>query len=151
MLTPRILLAPLFLLMVFPSCGVKQPPFTKKEPKTADLVGSWTPDASTINIMQQKGGYNSSIPTRLNLREDGTFELSNMPDWWNNGEGRSAQNYDQYSGKWTIIKDEPDRWMLTLYSTKGIRPVDLLGEGPYRLFFVIGDPDNNLTMTFNKE
>ena len=135
------------------SCNVlrRSPPFTTVEPKKADLVGRWIPNASTLNEMRSKGGYSSSVKTSLVLHDDSTFELSNMPDWWT-ASGEPHGKFNQYSGNWSVSRMYSDFWHLNLATQWEARDVDLFGQNPpYRIAFRIGDPDDRQWMIFEKE
>jgi hypothetical protein len=149
-----ILAGVLLLALMSFSCTVwhRRPPLTAVEPNTADFVGTWVPDAPTLKEMQSKGGYASTIKTSLVLRNDGTFELSNMPDWWSTATSESHGKFDHYSGNWSISQQDSHFWHLTLVSTEVARVVDLFGQNaPYRMAFRIGDPDNDQWMMFDKQ
>lgn len=141
-----ILIGVMLLASVSLSCNVwlRRPPFTTVEPNKADFVGTWIPDASTLKEMHRKGGYASSAKTSLVLRNDATFDLSNMPDWWSAGSSESHGRFNQYSGNWSISRMYSHFWHLNLVSTWEARDVDLFGQNPpYRIAFRIGDPDND--------
>jgi len=149
-----ILTGVLLLALMSLSCNVwlKRPPFTTAEPNKADFVGTWVPDAPTLKRMQSKGGYASSVKTSLMLRNDATFELSNMPDWWSTQASESHGRFDQYSGNWSISQSDSHFWYLRLDSTKVVRIAALFDQRPpYRIAFGIGDPDNDQWMIFEKQ
>lgn len=124
---------------------------TRKEPKKSDLLGTWVPEKSSLRVMQSEGGYDVSIQPKLILKADDTFELINMPDWWDNGLGKSHKGFQDYSGSWGLSKyGNTDFWdvYLKLSST---RSANLIGQNPpYRIEFIIGDPDSNVSMIFEK-
>jgi hypothetical protein len=149
-----ILAGVLLLALMSFSCTVwhRRPPLTTAEPNRAVFVGTWLPDASTLKDLHSKGGYASSVKTSLVLRNDGTFELSNMPDWWSTPTSESHGKFDHYSGNWSISQRNSHLWQLTLVSTEVARVVDLFDQtSPYRIAFRIGDPDNNQWMIFEKQ
>src|SRR5882724_5249406 len=78
--------------------------YTRAEPAKASLIGAWFPDEPSLQAMWTKGGYDKSIETKLILRENGTFDLINMPDWWP-GFGKSHQAFNNYSGNWTVFQN----------------------------------------------
>lgn len=149
-----ILTGVVLLALMSLSCNVwlKRPPFTTVEPNRTDFVGTWVPDATTLKMMQSKGGYALSVKTSLVLRNDSTFELSNMPDWWSTASSESHGKFTQHSGHWSISRTYSHFWHLNLASTWEARDVDLFGQDPpYRIAFRIGDPDNNEWMIFEKQ
>jgi hypothetical protein len=127
--------------------------FTRDEPNKTALVGTWEPDESTVRAMKDRGGYDTSLPTRLVLRSDGHFDLINMPDWWGGGQGESQRVLESDSGEWSLSQFAGSSfWSLILNSSKGQRSVNLMGQKPpYNLHFVLGDPDSNESMTFIKK
>jgi hypothetical protein len=125
---------------------------TRKEPKKSDLLGTWVPDKSSLRVMQSEGGYDVYIQPKLILKADDTFELTNMPDWWDNGLGKSRQGFQDYSGSWGVSTyGDTGFWHLDLKSSSKTRSVNLMGQTvPYRIEFTIGDPDSNVSMIFEK-
>lgn len=100
--------------------------------------------------MRQKGDYDTSVQTNLFLKNDGTFELTNMPDWWSNAFGESRKGFESYAGNWTVSKFGKV-WTVELRPVSGTRFANLLGQSPpYRLDFIIGDADENNSMIFMK-
>ncbi len=126
--------------------------FTRDAPNRSDLVGTWEPDDSTVRDMKQRGNYDISLPTKLMLRDTGYFEMINMPDWWGNSFAESRKGLDSDSGKWSVEQFAEPFWSVILSSSKGQRSVNLMGQKPpYKLHFVLGDPDSNESMTFIKK
>lgn len=126
--------------------------YTRQEPKKTDLVGIWVPDQSSLQAMRQKGSYDTSVQTNLVLKGDGTFELTNMPDWWSSDFGESRKGFETYAGNWTISKFGDKFWTVSLKSSFGTRFANLIGQAPpYRVDFIIGDADENNSMVFVKQ
>lgn len=126
--------------------------YTRTRPKKADLVGIWIPNKSSLEYMQKNGGYDPAIQPKFVLRDDETFELSNMPDWWDNGFGESNKGFQSYSGKWIINDFKEGFWKIELRPPSGTRVIDIIGQSPpYYLEFTIGDPDENNAMKFTKQ
>lgn len=125
---------------------------TRKEPNKIDLLGTWVPDRSSLQAMESEGGYDASVQPKLILRADDTFELVNMPDWWDNGFGKSRKRFQDYSGAWGLSKyGNTGFWDVDLKSASQTRSVNLIGQSPpYRIEFIIGDPDSNVSMIFEK-
>lgn len=126
---------------------------TRKRPEKSDLVGTWVLDPPTLELLRKRGGYDTSIQTSLVLKTDGTFNLLSMPDWWSDGFGQSHGGFEEHAGTWTTSKyGENGIWQLELRASSGTRFANLIGQSaPYRLEFVIGDADNNVSMTFTKQ
>jgi hypothetical protein len=131
--------------------------YTRQEPRKSDLVGVWVPDESSLQAMRQKGGYDTSVQTKLVLKGDGTYELSSMPDWWSNDFGESRKGFENYAGNWTVSKFGDKFWTVSLKSLSGTRLpgtrfANLIGQSPpYRVDFIIGDADENNSMIFIRQ
>jgi hypothetical protein len=125
---------------------------TRNEPKKTDLIGTWVPDNSSMRAMEARGGYDTSVQPKLTLKPDGYFELVNMPDWWNNGFGKSQKGFQDYSGTWGISKyGNTTFWNVDLKSSSQTRSANLIGQNPpYRIEFIIGDPDSSESMIFER-
>ena len=106
--------------------------------------------------MEDEGGYEISTHT-LTFRDDGTFELVNMPDWWRL-RGRSTGGFissagtwevKEYSGGWEIyvhfasLPDYPDG-LYTVFDIGGREP-------PYYIWMYAGDPDAGRVMVFERQ
>ncbi|MGH9872942.1 MAG: hypothetical protein ACRD9S_10825 [Pyrinomonadaceae bacterium] len=119
----------------------------------SDLVGTWVPDLSTLELLRKRGGYDTSIQTSLVLNNDGRFKLVSMPDWWSDGFGESHRGFEEHAGMWTTSRyGENGIWQLELRASSGTRFANLIGQSnPYRLEFVVGDADNNVSMIFTKQ
>lgn len=126
--------------------------YTRKEPKKSDLLGTWVPDKASLREMESRGGYDISVQPNLILKADGNFDLGNMPDWWDNGFGRSNKSFQDYSGSWTLSTyGNTGVWHIDLKSSLRTRSANLIGQSPpYRIEFIIGDPDSNTSMIFEK-
>lgn len=123
--------------------------YSRTEPSKQYLVGTWTPDESSLLRMRKNGGYEASVETKLVLKDDRTFELTNMPDWWGNGFGTSNKAFLQYSGTWGTSQNGAEFWDLYLNTGTDARSAQLLGqEPPYEISFFIGDPDSDNRMVF---
>ena len=144
-----------FLLLSFGlACGVPifdQLNYTRKEPKKSDLLGLWVPDKSSLRVMQSEGGYDVSIQPKLILKADDTFELTTMPDWWDDGLGKSHKGFQDYFGSWRLSKYGNTGFWNVYLKMSSTRSVNLIGQNPpYRIEFIIGDPDSNVSMIFEK-
>jgi hypothetical protein len=141
--------------LLLSSCIWDSHSYPRSKPYQGDLVGTWLPDAKTIDDMRIRGGYVvSQAKTRIVLNEDGTFEAIDMPDWWNDGFGSSRRALQYRSGTWKLIPHANERgWGINLdmVSPFGNEALNLLGsEAPYRIYIIIGDPDQDHAMIFQK-
>ena len=121
----------------------------------AEIVGTWTPDKATIDDLSARGGYDVSLPIQLTLRGDGTFEMANMPDWWDNGFGKSYKGFYSASGRWELTNGV-GHWAVSLKYSGASRPVSLVehkfrDKPRYYMEFVLGDPDSGDEMIFARK
>jgi hypothetical protein len=146
----RVQLAVILIALVLEcSCGpIRQYfDFTRKEPSKTDLIGVWIVDRSSLEYLRARQ-YDANVETRLILRLDGSFDLVNMPDCWDNAFGEAHQTFKSYSGKWDVSRESSQFWQIFLSG----RNVDLLGQkAPYRLSFIIGDPDSGNSIVFVRQ
>jgi hypothetical protein len=126
--------------------------YVSAEPARADIVGTWAPDQATVDDMRERGGYDVSAPTRLILRDDGSLEVVNMPDWFDNGFGISHGGISSASGHWRLV-NASGHWLVGLSYSGAYRPVDLVehrfkSEPRYYIEIIVGDPDSGDEMIF---
>ena len=106
--------------------------------------------------MRNRGGYNvAQAKTKLILGDDDSFEAVDMSDWWTDGFGRSRQSFQSSSGTWKLTPNANERgWGVKVASGSPIvtREVNLLSnERPYSIYIIIGDPDRDDSMTFQRQ
>lgn len=126
----------------------------RSKPTQSDIVGVWQASAGSLEAMR-RGHYITSTHT-LSFREDGTFEMVNMPDWWLQF-GKSSGGFISGAGTWTIVEDQ-DQWKLQIrFTYLSAEPGGLVtyfyisGEKPpYRIYDYIGDADAGQTIVFEK-
>jgi hypothetical protein len=123
------------------------------QPAVADLVGHYQPTAATKELITSQGHY----PARdisIVLERNGTLRFQNIPDWWQEGHGKSGGKFDSWTGTWEVAKHDHGWWELSvLLSNPGgvATHVDLIGQhAPYRLALVVGDPDAGREMQFER-
>lgn len=127
------------------------------QPTINQLTGTWTLSAISLNRMRSQGGYKISTHT-LTLREDGTFDLINMPDWWLNDFGDSRRGFYSGSGTWEVGKDSQGYWIIELQFNSLSGPISnrqpsfFIGQEKsiYYLYAVIGDPDTGNVIAFER-
>lgn len=151
-----IIMAASFFLACRGNLG--SPGYTTVEPKKSDLVGTWIPDQATLEDMKKRGGYDTSLPTRLVLKSDGSLEIANMPDWWEIPFGTSRRAMASHSGSWSIYHDYPDYpdqpccWTIAVKYSNRARFLKLLGnKPPHKIEIILGDPDSGNEMIFIKQ
>jgi hypothetical protein len=158
-----------FLVFLFAGCGPKplgrtSPDFTKTKPLESDVAGEYVPTAEALKYIREVGHYPDAEMSII-LSKDGDFQFKNIPDWWNTF-GKSHKKFDSGSGKWWISKYESDPWYrigLNFTSTEGFNSqtyserglttkIHLVGErSPYLLHLIVGDPDSDNAMQFQKK
>jgi hypothetical protein len=125
-----------------------------RKPEKGDLVGTWVINQPTIDFMRTRGRYDVSRPTQIVLREDDTFDLTNMPDWYDDGFGESHGELRNLLGKWSLHND--GGWQIGLEAQRFapllvLREPRYASQPKYYLQIVIGDPDSGEDMIFVKQ
>ncbi|MEO8207144.1 MAG: hypothetical protein ABI615_13265 [Chthoniobacterales bacterium] len=126
--------------------------FARSQPKAEDIVGVWTPDKATLRDIRERGHY-ASVETKIILRKDGAFSISNIPDWWSDGFGYPHGKFESSEGKWEFRAGKSlwKIWELCLITPKGNRQMMILHQkAPYSIFIYVGDPDNDDAMIFER-
>lgn len=142
---------------LFSSCRVNfgSSGYTTVEPNKSDLVGTWVPDQATLEDMKKRGGYDSSLSTRLVLKSDGSLEIANMPDWWEIPSGTSQRAMISHSGSWSLDHIHPDQtccWTIAVKYSNRSSFLNLLGnKPPHKIEIILGDPDSGNEMIFIKQ
>jgi len=138
------------------SCGIElsELTFTRTKPDRSDLVGTWIPTANTIKDMKERGGYAISNH-ELTLQVDGSFTMTNMPDWWTDGFGESKTNFVSGSGTWELDEEKIVRnwkvWRIFLKSPEFGTSIHVRKQKPpYLIHITLGDPDSGLSMLFER-
>lgn len=161
-ISPRLLAVSLVLLVTI-SCNIPLDEavgpyrFVENRPDRADLVGTWTIDAATIAFMKSEGGYDVSQPTSLILKDDGTFVLTRLPDWIENGRYRSRGLLSDRGGHWNLF-ERNGSWTISLNDSTNPQTPTLWLREPryhstpkYKLLVIIGDPDSRESLIFLRQ
>jgi hypothetical protein len=127
----------------------------RRKPAQEDIIGVWSPTPACLEWMQEEGGYRISTHT-LTFRQDGTLEMTNMPDWWLNF-GDSSGGFYSCSGTWKIDKVN-DKWAVDVHFTSFSSYQNGFGTSfglsgqkpPYRIYIGVGDPDDADFMVFER-
>ena len=136
--------------------------YTRKEPIPSSLVGAYVPTAATLTFIRTKGHYPTTQST-IELHKDGSFVLTNVPDWWQNRFGTPGGGFDSGLGQWSVVNLQ-GAWQieLTFDSTKDfssshnsprglVTYISLIGEAsPYTLHLTVGDPDMGDAMQYTR-
>jgi hypothetical protein len=155
-------LAQIILLVLFlTSCNVPVDEYVgsyrlvTNKPDRLDLIGKWIIDQATVKDMRVRGKYEVSRPTEIVLRADDSFEMINMPDWYQHGSGESHGGLLNFTGRWSLNGDN-GFWRVYLNVPTQFAPYFDLREPRYKsqprylLEIVLGDPDSGERMTFVK-
>ena len=161
----RAMRAFVFLLMLS-LAGCQRDPYTEvysaTKPATNDLVGVYTADTNTVNLIAREGHYTAAPPS-IALLADGTIAITNIPDWWLTSFGAPHGGFDSGRGTWTVQKHQ-QWWGLsagfpdtTQFSSLSNRPggmsteMMLVGQNPpYKIHLIVGDPDDGRGMEFER-
>jgi hypothetical protein len=157
----RSLTAGIALVLAVLACNVPTDEVVGKyrlvatKPDKKDLIGTWIIDGPTIKDMRKRGGYDVSQPTGLVLRDDDSFAMTNMPDWYRNGAGESGHTLLNLSGEWSLDNSYGGYWSVSLKAQEfaprmEIREPRYASLPRYLLQIVIGDPDSREFMRFTK-
>jgi hypothetical protein len=84
--------------------------YTRKQPKSEDLVGKYIPDDATRIFLTKADGYSAKEPAIL-VSADGTLTMENIPDYWVTEFGDPIGGFDSGQARWTIRKHQ-DWWIL---------------------------------------
>lgn len=129
--------------------------YTQVEPHLPDLVGQYHTNAATKKLILEEGKYPSAEAT-ISLHGDGTFTMTNIPDWW--WKGKTFGSLNSEKGTWKIIRHQKwwaifiridsssdfPRGFNTDWSLVGNKP-------PYKIHLTIGDPDSGDAMQFERD
>ena len=128
----------------------------REKPDRIALIGTWVIDQATFEDMRTRGRYDVSQPTEVILRDDDSFEMTNLPDWYQDGFGESHGGLVNLAGNWSL--DEFNGfWGVKLVAPARSAPyLDLrepryTGQPRYLFEIVIGDPDSGEAMRFVKK
>lgn len=123
--------------------------FTRHQPSKTDLIGRWVPTPASLKDMRERGGYTISRH-ELDLHADGTFSVTNMPDWWSSFGGESHRILQSGSGVWTIQQEDDGVavWVIQLDFADHHRiSLNLRHQKPrYLIHVMLGDPDTGRAM-----
>ena len=132
------------------------------EPEKTDLVGTYVLMDQTI--IEGGIGALDGRTCRLELNDDGSFSISNYPDWRKlpSGSHETFNSFIADSGRWelSLIGSEynydskpKDCWGIRFSKTKNtIDPMAFAGTSPpHGLTTILGDPDISKIMRFKKQ
>jgi hypothetical protein len=127
--------------------------YTKKKPAEVDIVGSWVPTNSTLRGLSDAGYAMEGRRPVIVLEPDHKYRMTDMPDWWFGIGGQPHGQFREFrekSGKWELSLDGERGWAVTLDETAS-GWLYLRKQGPpYDMFLIVGDPDDWVSMTFQR-
>ncbi len=150
------------LVFIITFCGLcnlslSDPSLPVKKPSTDNIVGIWEPTEMSLQSMSEEGNYEISTHT-IEFKDDGTFKMVNMPDWWVNSFGESTGGFYSGNGTWEISKRQSaweivlDFNTLTNYPNGLITSFLLRGrKPPYNITIFLGDPDSFDVFVFERK
>ena len=136
------------LVLAFSAC-TQEWNYTRWQPPPSSLVGRWRLDAASQRFLADIGKYRLS-EHYLDLMSDGRFRMTNMPDWWGNLEPHGQ--FESGTGTWALKKDGWHWGLWLTFEVANGRAASFVSDSiavegqasPYRLHFVLGDPDQDL-------
>lgn len=146
-----LLLLALILAGCFNAIDFKEFNFTHSKPKRENLIGVWRPDKATLDDIHKRGHY-PDAKYEIILREDGTFSLRNIPDWWTFEQfGESGGKFVSFDGRWDLTAYSGP-WEISLVTTnnEGYSVNVYRQKPPYSLFLRLGDPNDGDAMIFDR-
>lgn len=129
-------LLPFVVMLLFVGCS---------KPKVSDLAGNYVLDEQAKAALSNKIAM-TLFESRIEIREDGTFLLQNVPDWSNAAGFATLGPPRTYEGQWRISQNG-----LLFENNNQIEEVSLGGRRPnYSLDFFLGDPDERIVLSYKK-
>lgn len=139
-----------------PVNGITTKNLTEK-PTQTEMAGIWEVDKFSYDLVQKKGYEKKKI--ELDLKENGTFEITNLPNFINVFDQTLERNVNT-SGTWEIGKDfNGEKWVLNmrfnksnLYENGMSTSYDLyLQDDGIIIWDFIGDPDSGERFLYKKQ
>ena len=140
---------------VSPVNGITTKNLTEK-PSQIEMTGIWEVDKFSYDLISEKGYERKKV--ELNLKENGTFEITNLPNFINVFD-QTTEEYVNTNGSWEIGKDSKgEKWVLNmsfnksnLYENGMYTSYDLyLQDGGIIIWNFIGDPDSGERFLYKK-
>ena len=136
-----------------PAVDTRELNFTRNKPGIGDLIGTWTPNKESIQLIRTEGKYSAAHP-KVILRADGTYSFVEMPDWWSSATGESTGTTETFDGSWKLQerKSPWTVWEIQLQAPKNVCSIHLYRQKPpYCLFVGVGDPNDARAMIFDHQ
>jgi len=141
---------------VSPVNGITTKNLTEK-PTQRDMIGIWEVDNFSYDLIEEQGYEKKKV--ELDLKSDGAFEISNLPNFINVFD-QTSEKYVNTGGTWRIGKNfKGERWVLhmsfdksNLYESGMSTSYDLyLQKDGIIIWTFIGDPDSGERFLFKKQ
>lgn len=119
-----------------------------EKPTQSDMTGIWEVDKFSYELNEKKGYEKKKI--LLNLKKDGTFEITNLPNYINVFD-ETKKRFVNTNGTWQIKKEiKGEKWVLnmrfdksSLYENGMSTSYDIyLQDNEIIIWNFIGDPDS---------
>ena len=100
-------------------------------------------------MMEYEGGYKNIPNSIIDLKADGSYAITNAPDWVTESFGISRQTYFDKNGKWFFTCDESS-YILEL---DGFQSGEMIYEKAHKrvILLTVGDPDSCQGMVYEKQ
>ena len=112
------------------------------------ITGKYTLSSFSKKMMEYDGKYKKIADSHLEINSDGTYKITNAPDWLVDDAGNSSHKYYTKQGSWELTCDSK-RCLLQL---KGLAEGNIFFKNnkQYLVLLVVGDTDNCRTMAYDK-
>ncbi len=125
--------------------------YTRTEPDRADVVGVWQANGFTVDWLRDQGYVLDGLP-QLELRDDGTFTMTAMPDCWRiffpsdrkkvlesgSGTWRVEKVQEWYALEMDFDRLNGETWTSTFSNVFHL----CRQQPPYMVHITVGDPDS---------
>jgi len=128
--------------------------FLKSETVTrSEMVGSWVITEDSLALMKKERICCTKKKVRMILLENGSFELINMPDCFEDGFGRCSGRLLSRKGKWKLWRlNDSDRYSLLLIMSNNTSTTMSIRKGrDLYIGYVFGDADQSHSYFLMKE
>ena len=142
------------LLLTLSACSDPSTP-----PSLQDLPGSYQLSDASARYLQQEKHYPAPPHSEIRVNPDRTVAVISMPDVYVDKSGKGSGGFVSGTGRWEVEQFEDDYGLTLVIDPGGSMPpsiytgssVLIAGEAPaYRLQVILGDPDTEETLTYER-
>jgi hypothetical protein len=142
------------LLLSISACSEHSPP-----PSLTDLPGSYQLSEASARYLQQQKHYAALPPSEIRVNGDKTVTVIAMPDVYIDRRGEGTGGFVSGTGRWEMEQFEDDYGLTLEIDPGGSMPpsiyagnsVLIVGQAPaYQLQVILGDPDTEESLTFER-